>query len=227
MTFNEFIQTVSGSFDGLTDRQTEQFRQLGELYTDWNSKINVISRKDIGELYSHHILHSLAIAEYLKIAMPSVYNELRSPSGNISLLDIGTGGGFPGIPLAILLPGGKFTLCDSIGKKITVASSVAGSVGLDNVRTVNARAEALPDKFDFIVSRAVTSIENFLPWTKGKFSKGILYLKGGDIAAELSAAMRKFNIKPDSIHTWKVDSWLKDGYFDGKMVIFFEGKGSF
>ena len=200
---------------------------LQDLYTDWNSKINVISRKDIGELYSHHVLHSLAIARYLKMAMPAVYEELRSPVGNVRLLDIGTGGGFPGIPLAILFPGGKFTLCDSIGKKIKVASAVAASIGLDNAVTVNARAEALTGKFDFIVSRAVTSIENFLPWTKGRFSQGILYLKGGDIAEELGTAMRKFNIRPGSVHTWKVDTWLQDEYFEGKMVIFFEGKGSF
>ena len=227
MNFEEFMNIVSVAFGGLTDRQTEQFCRLEELYSDWNSKINVISRKDIGELYGHHVLHSLAIAEYMKIAMPAVYEELRCPSGNVSLLDIGTGGGFPGIPLAILFPGGKFTLCDSIGKKIKVASAVAEAVGLDNAETVNARAESLPGKFDFIVSRAVTSIENFLPWTKGKYSRGILYLKGGDVAEELGTAMQKYHIKPGTVHTWKVDSWLKDEYFAGKMVIFFEGKGSF
>lgn len=227
MVFEEFMDIVSEAFGALTGKQTGQFRMLQDLYTDWNSKINVISRKDIGELYSHHVLHSLAIARYLKMAMPAVYEELRSPAGNVRLLDIGTGGGFPGIPLAILFPGGKFTLCDSIGKKIKVASAVAASIGLDNAVTVNARAEALPGKFDFIVSRAVTSIENFLPWTKGRFSRGILYLKGGDIAEELGTAMRKFNIRPGSVHTWKVDTWLQDAYFEGKMVIFFEGKGSF
>lgn len=227
MVFEEFMDIVSEAFGALTEKQTGQFRMLQDLYTDWNSKINVISRKDIGELYSHHVLHSLAIARYLKMAMPAVYEELRSPAGNVRLLDIGTGGGFPGIPLAILFPGGKFTLCDSIGKKIKVASAVAASIGLDNAVTVNARAEALTGKFDFIVSRAVTSIENFLPWTKGRFSRGILYLKGGDIAEELGTAMRKFNIRPGSVHTWKVDAWLQDEYFEGKMVIFFEGKGSF
>ena len=212
MVFEEFMDIVSEAFGGLTEKQTGQFRMLQDLYTDWNSKINVISRKDIGELYSHHVLHSLAIARYLKMAMPAVYEELRSPAGNVRLLDIGTGGGFPGIPLAILFPGGKFTLCDSIGKKIKVASAVAASIGLDNAVTVNARAEALTGKFDF---------------TKGRFSRGILYLKGGDIAEELGTAMRKFNIRPGSVHTWKVDTWLQDEYFEGKMVIFFEGKGSF
>ena len=224
MTFEEFIKTAEAAFGKLEDRQIEQYRQLMDLYQDWNAKINVISRKDIDRLYDHHVLHSLAIARYMKSALPQVFDELRCPSGNVSILDIGTGGGFPGIPLAILFPGGKFTLCDSIGKKIRVASAVASSIGLENVTAVNARAESLPGKYRFIVSRAVTSIENFLPWTKGKYSDGILYLKGGDVAEELGLAMQKYHIRPGSIHTWKVDSWLDDEYFKGKMVVFFEGK---
>lgn len=224
MTFEEFIKTAEAAFGKLEDRQIEQYRQLMDLYQDWNAKINVISRKDIDRLYDHHALHSLAIARYMKSALPQVFDELRCPSGNVSILDIGTGGGFPGIPLAILFPGGKFTLCDSIGKKIRVASAVASSIGLENVTAVNARAESLSGKYRFIVSRAVTSIENFLPWTKGKYSDGILYLKGGDVAEELGLAMQKYHIRPGSIHTWKVDSWLDDEYFKGKMVIFFEGK---
>lgn len=232
MTFGEFTDIVNRSFGDLDERQTEQYRQLDALYRDWNSKINVISRKDIDELYSHHVLHSLAIAEYMKTVMPDTYRRLRygpdgHEDGGISFLDIGTGGGFPGIPLAILFPYGKFTLCDSIGKKVKVASAIAESIGLDNTAAVNARAEALPGKYSFIVSRAVTSIENFLPWTSGKFSEGILYLKGGDLAEELGYAMRKFNLKPGSVHTWKVDSWLHDEYFEGKMVVFFEGKRKF
>ena len=224
MTFEEFIETARKAFGTLTEVQEEQFRRLDPLYRDWNSKINVISRKDIDGLYCHHVLHSLAIAEYVRIKMPEVYETLRTPSGDISILDIGTGGGFPGIPLAILFPGGRFTLCDSVGKKIKVTAAVAEALHLDNVVTVNARAEDLPMKFDFIVSRAVTSIENFLPWTKGKYSRGILYLKGGDIAAELGLAMQKFGIPSGKVHTWKVDSWLGDPYFEGKMVVFFERK---
>ena len=160
MTFEEFIGIVSTAFGELTDTQIEQYRRMDALYRDWNSKINVISRKDIDELYSHHVLHSLAVAEYMKMKMPEAYDALRDPSGNISVLDLGTGGGFPGIPLAILFPGGKFTLCDSVGKKIKVTSAVAEALGLENVTTVNARAESITQKFDYIVSRAVTSIEN-------------------------------------------------------------------
>ena len=226
MTFEEFIDVAGKTFGGLSGTQTNQFRQLEALYTDWNSKINVISRKDIGELYSHHVLHSLAIAEYMKLSMPDVFEAMKDPSCGTGILDIGTGGGFPGIPLAILLPGGRFTLCDSVGKKIKVASAVAESIGLQNVSTVNARAESLDGKYDYIVSRAVTSIENFLPWTSGRAGKGIFYLKGGDIAEELGTAMQRFRIKPGTVHTWKIDSWLHDSYFEGKVVIFFEGNFS-
>ena len=222
MTFEEFKSIVGQSFGDLDETRENQYRQMAALYRDWNSKINVISRKDIDELYCHHVLHSLAVAEYVKMALPETYDALRDPSGNVSILDIGTGGGFPGIPLAILFPGGKFTLCDSIGKKIKVASAVAEALGLENVTTVNARAETIASKFDFIVSRAVTSIENFLPWTNGKYTKGILYLKGGDIAGELGVAMQKYHIPSGKVHTWKIDSWLHDAYFEGKMVIFFE-----
>ena len=209
------MELIQKYFPELTEKQAGQFAALQELYTDWNAKINVISRKDIGNLYERHVLHSLGIA-----------CAIRFREGT-KVMDFGTGGGFPGIPLAILFPYGKFTLCDSIGKKVKVASAIAESIGLDNTAAVNARAEALPGKYSFIVSRAVTSIENFLPWTSGKFSEGILYLKGGDLAEELGYAMRKFNLKPGSVHTWKVDSWLHDDYFEVKMVVFFEGKRKF
>ena len=152
MTFEEFIGIVSTAFGELTDTQIEQYRRMDALYRDWNSKINVISRKDIDELYSHHVLHSLAVAEYMKMKMPEAYDALRDPSGNISVLDLGTGGGFPGIPLAILFPGGKFTLCDSVGKKIKVTSAVAEALGLENVTTVNARAESSISVFIFFIS---------------------------------------------------------------------------
>ncbi len=223
MTFDEFINVVRQTFTDISQTQESAFIQLESLYGDWNSKINVISRKDIDELYSHHVLHSLAIAAYIRLVMPDTYSLLRTPGSGIRILDIGTGGGFPGIPLAILFPGAEFTLCDSIGKKIKVAAAVAESAGLGNVRTVNARAESLTDKYSYIVSRAVTSIENFLPWTRRKYSDGIFYLKGGDIAEELGLAMQKFRINPGTVHTWNIDSWLHDGYFEGKMVIFFEG----
>ena len=224
MTFEEFKSIVGQSFGDLDETRENQYRQMEALYRDWNSKINVISRKDIDELYCHHVLHSLAVAEYVKMALPETYDALRDPSGNVSILDIGTGGGFPGIPLAILFPGGKFTLCDSIGKKIKVASAVAEALGLENVTTVNARAETIASKFDFIVSRAVTSIENFLPWTNGKYTKGILYLKGGDVMEEISDACRKFRMQPSSFTVYGIRDWLQDPYFDGKVVIFIKGR---
>ena len=197
MTFEELKNIINEKFPEVTQEQMEQFRKMEELYRDWNSKINVVSRKDIDELYRHHVLHSLGIAAYLKTKMPDIYDRLRgdgvyAAALPLKILDLGTGGGFPGIPLAVMFPATQFTLCDSIGKKITVAREVAAGLGLKNVITVNARAESLPETFDFIVSRAVTSLENFMPWVKGKYSQGILYLKGGDLAEEISNAMAKF-----------------------------------
>lgn len=184
------------------------------LYTEWNARINVVSRKDIGNIYEHHILHSLAIGRYLEERLPQEYDLWCR--GGVKVLDLGTGGGFPGIPLASVFPNVEFVLCDSIGKKITVASSVAGSLGLENVRCVNARAESLTEQFDWVVSRAVTSLDNFYPWVKGKFRKGILYLKGGDVNEEIYALMEKNRVK---VSTWKINNWLKDEYFDEKFVI--------
>ena len=224
MLFDEFIKTVRSSFGEIPQRGLERFRLMESLYSEWNSKINVISRKDIGELYSHHVLHSLAIAEYVRMEMPDLFTKLCDPAGNTAILDIGTGGGFPGIPLAVLFPGGRFTLCDSIGKKTKVAADVAARLGLDNVTVVNSRAENLPGKFDYIVSRAVTSIDNFLPWTRKKFSEGIFCLKGGNLAEELGLAMQKFHLRPGSVHTFRIDSWLKDPYFEGKMVVYIDDK---
>ena len=178
MTFNEFKTIIEEKFPEVTPQQMEQFRLMDELYRDWNSKINVVSRKDIDELYRHHVMHSLCIAAYLKAQMPDVYDRLRgegpySVAEPLKILDLGTGGGFPGIPLSVIFPHAKFTLCDSIGKKITVATEVAKGLGLKNVTTVNARAESLPETFDFIVSRAVTALSNFMPWVKGKYSEGL------------------------------------------------------
>jgi 16S rRNA (guanine527-N7)-methyltransferase len=200
MTFEEFKKIVNDKFPEVTALQMEQFQKMDALYRDWNSKINVVSRKDIDELYRHHVLHSLAIAAYIKVNMPDVYDRLRgegpySVAEPLKILDLDTGGGFPGIPLAVIFPHAKFTLCDSIGKKITVATEVYKGLGLENVKTVNARAESLPDTFDFIVSRAVTALENFMPWVKGKYKDGILYLKGGDLTEEIGSAMTKFKMK--------------------------------
>lgn len=225
MIFDEFKDIICDKFPELTEDQVAKFRMMESLYKDWNSKINVISRKDIDQLYRHHILHSLCIAGYLKTQMPDVYDRIRgegpySIARPLNFLDLGTGGGFPGIPLAVMFPGARFTLCDSIGKKITVANGVATALTLDNVKTVNARAESLPETYDYIVSRAVTSLENFMPWVKGKYSEGILYLKGGNLTEEIATAMGKFRMPAGSISLWPITQWLSDPYFEEKMVIF-------
>ena len=227
MTYQEFKSILNEKFPETTEHQLSQFEKMDALYRDWNSKINVVSRKDIDELYRHHVLHSLGIAAYIKIQMPDVYDRLRGEGAYaaalpVKILDLGTGGGFPGIPLAVMFPGAQFTLCDSIGKKITVAREVAAGLELKNVTTVNARAESLPETFDYIVSRAVTSLDNFMPWVKGKYTEGILYLKGGDLAEEISTAMAKFKMRKGSVHSWPISSWTDDPFFETKQVIYIE-----
>jgi len=175
------LELITKYFPNLTDHQIEQFQQMQELYKDWNLKINVVSRKDIEELYLRHVLHSLGIAKVQSFL----------PGSNI--LDVGTGGGFPGIPLAILFPESNFHLVDSIGKKIKVVNEVAEGLQLSNVKTTNARVEEIKGEYDFIVSRAVAIMPSFVAWVKGKTAKnsdhelknGILYLKGGDLSEEL------------------------------------------
>ena len=213
------IEIIDKYFPEINVIQSQQIESLYELYHDWNSKINVISRKDLDGIYDHHVLHSLAIAYYLKVRMPEDYSSLLSPRNGIRILDLGTGGGFPGIPLAILFPEASFTLCDSIRKKTLVASEVAVSLGLRNVEVVNARAESLPGRFDYVVSRAVASLTDFYPWVKGKYTKGILYLKGGDINEEINDLMSRHKMRKGSVSTWPVGSWLLDNYFEGKFVI--------
>ena len=223
MTFAEFKEIIEDRFPEVTAEQMEKFEKMDALYRDWNSKINVVSRKDIDELYRHHVQHSLGIAAFLKAEMPDVYERLRgdgpySIAEPMKIMDLGTGGGFPGIPLAVMFPHAQFTLCDSIGKKITVATEVAKGLGLDNVKTVNARAESLPETFDFIVSRAVTALDNFMPWVKGKYSEGILYLKGGDLTEEIAKA----RLRKGSVHIWPISRWTSDPFFETKQVIFIE-----
>ena len=220
MTFNEFKTIIERCFPETTPEQMEQFKKMEDLYRDWNSKINVVSRKDIDELYRHHVLHSLAIAAYLRINMPDIYEHMRgegpySIAEPLKVLDLGTGGGFPGIPLSVIFPHAEFTLCDSIGKKIIVATEVYKGLGLKNVKTVNARAETLPETFDYVVSRAVTSLDNFMPWVKGKYRDGILYLKGGDLTEEIANA----GLKKGSVAIWPISSWTDDPFFETKMVI--------
>lgn len=223
MTYQEFEKILLEEFPQLSEEQKRHFEMLDGLYREWNARINVISRKDIDELYRHHVLHSLAIASYaLRCNSDKGMSSQDSASvlaDGSEVLDLGTGGGFPGIPLAIMFPKVHFTLCDSVGKKTIVASAVAKALGLENVDIVNARAESLPQTFDWIVSRAVTSLENFMPWVKGKYSRGILYLKGGDVAAETGLVMNKFKLVKGSVSVWPVEEWLKDEYFKEKFVI--------
>ena len=216
MNSADFLSFVQADFP-LTPLQEEQFAALDALYQEWNAQINVISRKDIDGLYSHHVLHSLAIARYLQ-TQPGLFQAFASAT----VLDLGTGGGFPGIPLAILFPSARFVLCDSVGKKTLVAQAVASALKLENVQVVNARAETLPGPFDFVVSRAVASLTDFYPWVKGHFRKGILYLKGGDINLEIAPLMSRYRLPRGSVHTWPINAWLPDPYYDGKWVVHFE-----
>ncbi len=218
MDFNGFLTIAKETFPDMTAHMEARFRAMEGLYNDWNAKINVISRKDIDSLYIRHILHSLAIAAYLKEVRPEVMEEWKS-AGNVNVLDLGTGGGFPGIPLAVLFPNVNFTLCDSVGKKTIVAQAVAEALELENVTVVNARAESLPQTFDYVVSRAVTALDNFWPWVSGKFTKDIFYLKGGDFAEELCKMMKMARLRPGSVRTWKIQDWVDDPVFEEKFVI--------
>lgn len=205
----EFIDKYFG--DTLTPRQREQFASLRELYADWNSKINVISRKDIDQLYLRHVLHSLAIAR------------VCSFDEGARILDVGCGGGFPGIPLAIMFPEARFTLCDSVAKKITVVRGVADSLGLENVEALNARVESLPSGFDYVISRAVTDMSTFMGWVankisrgkKGSLNNGILYLKGGDLAEELAVAARRFTL-------FDIAEMFDEEFFETKKVVYWQ-----
>lgn len=201
------MEEILQQFPNLTDIQIAQFGKLEALYQDWNAKINVISRKDIDELYAKHVLHSLAIAKVQPFE-PGTY-----------ILDVGTGGGFPGIPLAILFPETRFYLIDVILKKINVVKAVAESLGLKNVKAEQLRAELVKGDFDFIVSRAVTNMPDFVSWIKDKTKKqnkhalknGILYLKGGDLTEEL----KDF---PQATE-YNISEFFKDEFFETKKVV--------
>lgn len=195
-----------------TALQREQLSKLYPLYKEWNEKINVISRKDIDLLYEHHVLHSLAILKFAQDAGIEL--------SGCNIMDVGTGGGFPGIPLAIMLPDSNFTLVDSVGKKIKVVEGVAGSIGLGNVKALNMRAESVPGEFDYIVSRAVTDLQNFLPWVKGKYGRGIIYLKGGDINSELDNALKKNKIHKNNLFVKEISEWFDEEFFNQKKVIY-------
>ncbi len=193
--------------------KAEDFSRAVELYREWNERINVVSRKDIDSLYEHHILHSLAIARYLEIHYPA------DVLAGATVLDLGTGGGFPGIPLALEYPEARFTLCDSIGKKVRVAGAVSDGLGLGNVRCVQARAEELGGTFDWVVTRAVASLDKLYPWVKGRFRRSILCLKGGDVLSEISELGRRCGVPPGRVRVWSIEEWLNDDYFKEKFVI--------
>ena len=201
------MQIISKYFTNLTEKQIQQFSDLKKLYEHWNAQINVISRKDMDALYINHVLHSLAIAKVIQFEKGT------------SVLDIGTGGGFPGIPLAILFSETDFLLVDSIGKKIKVVNEVSSALGLTNVRTMHERAENINEPFDFIVSRSVTNMTDFKKWVKGKFNKkhnnsldnGILYLKGGDLSEELRGIPHK---------QYEIADYFEEDFFETKKVIY-------
>lgn len=206
--------TILKHFPDLSEKQIAEFSQLGELYTHWNEQINVVSRKDIGNLYEKHVLHSLAIAK------------VHSFKAESQILDVGTGGGFPGIPLAILFPDSNFHLVDSIGKKIKVVNEVVQALGLKNVKAQQIRAEEIKGDYDFIVSRAVSKLAVFYPWIRRKIrpgrqfrlKNGVLYLKGGELKAEIkeSGLLR--------VKTFPISEFFKGEFFETKHVIYVPGQ---
>ncbi len=208
MQKENFMELILKYFPNLTNHQIQQFEALEGLYKDWNSKINVISRKDIDELYLRHVLHSMGIAKIIDFAP------------NSSILDVGTGGGFPGVPLAILFPECQFHLVDSINKKLKVINAVCEAIELTNVKTTHSRVEAIDETFDFIVSRAVTTMPEFTSWIKGKIAKtqkndlknGILYLKGGDLTEELK--------QYKTVKAFLLSDYFEESFFETKKVIY-------
>jgi 16S rRNA (guanine527-N7)-methyltransferase len=202
------MEIVLKYFPQLSQNQIQQFSSLKKIYAEWNEKINVISRKDIDNLYERHVLHSLSIAKFI---------QFRNAT---KIMDLGTGGGFPGVPLAIFFPDCRFHLVDSIGKKLKIVEAVKDEVGLKNVFTFHSRAEELKFQYDFIVSRAVAPLAELLQWTKGKYlskdlntySNGLICLKGGDIDAELSTVKRA--------QKYPVTDYFEEAYFKDKFVIY-------
>ncbi|MDA9322743.1 16S rRNA (guanine(527)-N(7))-methyltransferase RsmG [Flavobacteriaceae bacterium] len=205
-------QLIFNYFPNLTQQQQDQFISLEALYQDWNLKINVVSRKDIEELYLRHVLHSLAIAKFISF----------NPGAQV--LDVGTGGGFPGIPLAILFPETQFTLVDAIGKKIKVVQEVVDGLGLENVRAIHQRVEEDNNQYDFVVSRAVAAMPTFMRWIKGRIKKvsehpiknGVLYLKGGDLGEELQDYR--------TVQIYSLMDYYKEDFFETKKLVYLPQK---
>ncbi|WP_100613371.1 16S rRNA (guanine(527)-N(7))-methyltransferase RsmG [Confluentibacter citreus] len=202
------MELILKYFPHLTEDQITKFTALQSLYEDWNLKINVVSRKDIDELYLRHVLHSLGIAKFIS------FNE------GSNILDVGTGGGFPGIPLAIMFPDSSFHLVDSIAKKIKVVDEVVEGLGLENVKTTNSRVEDITGHYDFIVSRAVAAMPTFVHWTKGKIAKeqkhtiknGVLYLKGGDLEEELKDYK--------NIVVYNLSDYFSEEFYETKKLVY-------
>jgi 16S rRNA (guanine527-N7)-methyltransferase len=203
------LETILKYFGKLTPVQIDRFSSLKDLYLDWNSKINVISRKDIDEIYIRHVLHSLAIAKIINF------------SAGTQIVDVGCGGGFPGIPLAILFPDTRFTLVDSIGKKIQVVNQIISALELKNVKAVNDRAENLKEKYDFVASRAITAFPKFVSLTRNLIAKkqlnaipnGIIYLKGGDFSSEIEQFKK-------TVEVFNIPDFFDEPFFETKKIIY-------
>ncbi|MEG1553722.1 MAG: 16S rRNA (guanine(527)-N(7))-methyltransferase RsmG [Rikenellaceae bacterium] len=196
--------------DRLTAEQVDKFNRMGDVYKSWNDKINVISRKDIDNVYKHHILHSLSIAKVVDFA-----------DGD-RVMDIGCGGGFPGVPLAVMFPNVQFYLVDSIGKKINVVQEVCRELGVENVKAYHARAEDVNLQVDYVVSRAVTRLDKFMEWSWKKIiggdSHGVIYLKGGDLDQEIEEGTVKVK-KVEGVDIYDVSSFFEEDFFDTKKII--------
>ena len=203
------IAIIEKYFPSLTEHQKEQLRALYDLYADWNAKINVVSRKDFEQLYLRHVLHSLAIAKVCQF------------EAGAKVLDVGCGGGFPSVPLAIMFPEVQFISADSIGKKITVVKGVCEGAGITNIDARHTRVEQIPEKFDYVISRAVTEMPQFVKWIwskiergqKGTLPNGILYLKGGDLTEELSATRMKWT-------EYQIADFFEEEFFETKKVVY-------
>jgi len=202
------MEIIKNYFDKLSEKKEKQFEKLQELYSEWNSKINVISRKDIDHLYERHVLHSLSIAKIVEF------------KEGTNILDIGTGGGFPGIPLAIMFPSVDFLLVDSVGKKIKVVNEIKDALGLENVKALHIRADNIDESFDFVVSRAVTNLPDFIKIASYKYSKkgfneipnGIIYLKGGDFENELKNLRKKYKV-------YNIEDFFEEEFFQTKKIV--------